>query len=193
MGIRKEQKELTRKKLLAGAIQLFSQQGFGGTTTATLARAMELSHGTVFVHFPTREDLIVAVIDEFGGRLAERFRDCSAMEDLKEILEFHLSVLADIEDFYHYLISEIHQLPSTVRGQVFLLHAAISWKMYETAKVGMQTGSLKNMSRPLLFNTWIALVHYYVANRELLSDAKPILKTLKKELVDHFLNLIKIS
>lgn len=187
---RQEQKELTRAGLIGAATRLFVQKGIANTATADIAKAQKVSHGTVFVHFPTREDLILAVIDAFGAKLSEKFGNGMPEGDLRELLEFHLDVLAEYEDFYYRLASELALLPEKVKSTAFMLNAAISWKLYEAAKPLMDKGEVKKLARPALFNTWMALVQYHVLYRDLLSEKKPILKEKKSELVDHFLNLI---
>ena len=70
---RQEQKVVTRDRLVNAAMVLFARKGIAGTTTADVAKSIRMSHGVVFLHFPTRDDLVIAVIDEFGRRLsAER-------------------------------------------------------------------------------------------------------------------------
>lgn len=188
---RQEQKAMTRSGLIRAATRLFVKKGIVNMVTADVAKALKVSHGTVFVHFPTRDDLILAVMDEFGTKLSQRFGSGLDHTDLRALLIFHLEVLAEYEDFYHRLISELTHLPEKVKSMAFMLNAAVSWKLYESAKPLMANGEIKQMTRPLLFNTWIALVHYYVLNRELLSEKQPILTEKKKELVDHFINLIQ--
>lgn len=70
---RQEQKELTRTGLIQSASRLFIKNGISNTATADVAKAQRVSHGTVFVHFPTREELILAVIDDFGIKLSQKF------------------------------------------------------------------------------------------------------------------------
>ena len=60
---RKEQKEKTRLGLVRSAEVLFAKHGISRTTTADVAKTLRVSHGTVFVHFPTRDDLILAVVE----------------------------------------------------------------------------------------------------------------------------------
>jgi AcrR family transcriptional regulator len=188
---RQEQKEITRAGLIKTAAQLFAKKGIAGTATADVAKAQKVSHGTVFVHFPTRDELILAVIEEFGAKLSQQFGGCDKQEDLKGLLEFHLEVLTEYEDFYSRLLAEVAYLPEKVKSLVFMLNSAVSWKLYETAKPLMESGQLKSIPRPLLFNTWISLIQYYLVNRELLSDKLPILKDKKSELVNHFIKLIQ--
>ncbi len=71
---RQEQKAATRDRLVNAAMALFARKGIVQTTTADIARSIRMSHGVVFLHFPKRDDLVIAVIDEFGRRLAVEFR-----------------------------------------------------------------------------------------------------------------------
>ena len=67
-GARKRAQRLPpekRKKLLLGkAIAAFAKIGIGATVHADVAREAEVSVPTVFIYFPTREELVSAVIAE---------------------------------------------------------------------------------------------------------------------------------
>jgi AcrR family transcriptional regulator len=54
----------TRQQILAAAAQVLRERGLVGMTTRTIARAAGLADGTLYVHFPHKEDLILAVIQE---------------------------------------------------------------------------------------------------------------------------------
>jgi AcrR family transcriptional regulator len=71
---RQEQKAATRERLVEGAMDLFARKGILETKTADIAKAIGMSHGIVFLHFPKRDDLVIAVIDEFARRLSVELR-----------------------------------------------------------------------------------------------------------------------
>ena len=77
---RQEQKVVTRDRLVNAAMALFARKGIMNTTTADVAKSVRMSHGVVFLHFPTRDDLVIAVIDEFGRQLAAEFRQAFEQE-----------------------------------------------------------------------------------------------------------------
>ena len=70
---RQEQKEATRERLVNAAMELFARNGIAQTTTADIAKSIGMSHGNVFVHFPSREDLVIAVIDELDDAWRRSF------------------------------------------------------------------------------------------------------------------------
>lgn len=191
MGLRTAQKLETRRKLVNAAYGAFAAHGIGSTNTASLAKSVGVSHGTVFVHFATRDDLLVAVMDEFGARLSARFLEVAAgRTGLKGILTAHLAVIEEFEDFYVRLVRELPQLPAQVRSLFFMLQANISHRMFEAAQVEMKRGKLKKLDRPLFFNTWLGLLHHYLAHREMFVPHGSLIAAKGDELHRHFLTLI---
>lgn len=54
----------TRQQILAAAAYVLRERGLVGMTTRTIARQARLADGTLYVHFPHKEDLILATIEE---------------------------------------------------------------------------------------------------------------------------------
>ena len=55
--------EERRRQIVKVAMRLFSERGFGGTTTKEIAQAAGVSEAIIFRHFATKEDLYRAIID----------------------------------------------------------------------------------------------------------------------------------
>jgi AcrR family transcriptional regulator len=53
-----------RERLLSAALELFSRQGFAGTTTKQIAHYAGVTEAIVFRHFPNKEELYWAVIEQ---------------------------------------------------------------------------------------------------------------------------------
>jgi AcrR family transcriptional regulator len=189
---RQEQKVVTRDRLVNAATELFARKGIVNTTTADVARSVHMSHGTVFLHFPTRDDLVVAVIDEFGRRLAAEFRQAFEHDlGLRAVLHAHLRVLAEFEPFYARLVTEAPLLPPKVRSTLMLLHAAVSYELFVALERERKLGRARKIERPLLFNTWIGLVHHYLVNRDVFATGNSVIAEQGDILVNHFMALVK--
>ncbi|MEU4312273.1 TetR family transcriptional regulator [Nocardia sp. NPDC024068] len=75
VGLRELKKERTRRALLRAAYRLFEEKGYDRTTTAEISRAAEVSPGTFFNYFATKEELVLGDrtdIIEAGLRVLRR-------------------------------------------------------------------------------------------------------------------------
>ncbi len=63
LGRRADDQAATRARIVAAALDVYRQQGSRAATTPVIARAADVSPGTVRNHFPARADLDRAVAD----------------------------------------------------------------------------------------------------------------------------------
>ena len=64
-----ERRETTRRQLLDAAIQCISRRGLAEASLDVIADTAKVTRGAVQHHFGTRNDLLLAVVDEFGREL----------------------------------------------------------------------------------------------------------------------------
>jgi AcrR family transcriptional regulator len=65
---KQERSVRTRARVLIGAAQLFTAHGFHRTSVKDVADQVEMTKGAVYFHYPTKEALAVAIVDEHYGR-----------------------------------------------------------------------------------------------------------------------------
>lgn len=91
--------EARKTQLLAAALLVFARRGIGAARHAEVAQEAGVSVPTVFVYFPTREDLVDAVLGEaerLYTELAERVHGSD--RPVPELLLEHASAFADSVD-----------------------------------------------------------------------------------------------
>lgn len=72
--------QTNRAKILAVADEVFGREG-AAASTEDVARLAGVGAGTVFRHFPTKLDLLAAVLEGRLQRLAERARELTEADD----------------------------------------------------------------------------------------------------------------
>jgi AcrR family transcriptional regulator len=102
---RAEQKEATKARIVAAALELFRTKGFDATTTKAIARKARIAEGTVFNYFPTKEDIALYFFEqEVAQAIAAvqrnaRLRKAPLEEKLFALVQKQLEYLAPHEHF----------------------------------------------------------------------------------------------
>lgn len=90
--------ELTRREeLIKTAVELFSKQGFNGTSIRDIARSQGISTANMYHHFKNKEDLFFACMEYLTRMLPERLEEvwqdsADPLERFKLLLKVHLTV-----------------------------------------------------------------------------------------------------
>jgi AcrR family transcriptional regulator len=91
-AIKQDRAVKTRQEILNSAITLFARRGILATTMAELARAIHMTPGALYWHFPTKEDLLLAAIEELHQRFVMSFEpmlaQASKMTALQQLQSF---------------------------------------------------------------------------------------------------------
>ncbi len=164
---REEQKLRTRQRILSTASSLFSRNGIGSTRTQDVAKAAGIAHGTVFVHFPTRDALVSAVIEGFAEKVINSMAQLSEHGTVRDILGAHIEGLKKNEELYFRLVTEGLTLPKSSRNVLLGIQSVISISLFDTAAKEMHNGTIRITPQHLLFNTCEEL--YGVAVRDYLA------------------------
>jgi AcrR family transcriptional regulator len=77
----------TRGKLIAAAIDCLARLGFTDATTAVIAQAAGTSRGAMLHHFPSKDELLIAVVEHvLDASLSDYSSQLSAISDPRERL-----------------------------------------------------------------------------------------------------------
>ncbi len=86
----REQKSLARRiQIIETALKLFARHGFDGTSTKTIAREVGVTEGLIFHYFPTKADILTAVLEtqhSFAGDLRNLLEN-AANEPVEKMLQ----------------------------------------------------------------------------------------------------------
>ncbi len=185
---RELQKEQTKALLVKTAYEVFSEKGIMNTRISDITQAAGVSHGTIFVHFPSMDALIEEVVAFFGQKIALRTHElASSCGSLSELLRAHLDGIMEFESFYTRLIIENRFLPLGARDCFISIQSAISLHFSQAARDAQITG----IPTYMLFNMWVGLVHYYLSNGDLFAPEGNVISHCGEALIQNYLKLLK--
>lgn len=125
----------TRSRILQIALSLMSQRGVDGTSMRDLASAAGLNVASLYHYFPSKRDLLEAVLIEHGffpvHARTEAREGRTANSPLEVLLSEILISMFEVEDFIRLMIGEAIRAESTARSVGFDLFATFQTSIEE--------------------------------------------------------------
>jgi AcrR family transcriptional regulator len=113
--VRKSPRQDNRRvQLLDAAAALFAERGFHATSMRDIAKAVDMLSGSIYYHFESKEDMLLAVYTEAATRVAERVDQAIAGETepwrrLEAASAAHLEMLINFRDYTRVMIRTLPQ------------------------------------------------------------------------------------
>lgn len=70
----------TRERILDAALNIFSTRGYHDTRMDEIVQEAGTSKGSIYFHFPNKEKLFIALVDQFADLIERRAREAIAQE-----------------------------------------------------------------------------------------------------------------
>jgi AcrR family transcriptional regulator len=130
-----------RKDIIAHSAALFRQQGYANTTVRDIAAAVGIQPGSWFYHFKSKQDILVAVVEQGLGQSLAAAESVAAQSlapraAFTRLVQSHLhTLLAPDHDFIAVLLYEWRSVDQAGRARIIKLkdrHEAI-WDEVITA------------------------------------------------------------
>lgn len=115
---REQQAEQRRAQLIDAALELFSKRGIEATRVSDIARAAGVAQGLLYNYFPSKEALVMAIIERHGPlpllfELLATPPDRPTRETLLDIATRIYALVQERRSFLHLVVREIMWRPET--------------------------------------------------------------------------------
>jgi AcrR family transcriptional regulator len=182
-----------REQILKGAMRLFAQKGFRGTTTREIARRLDISEALMFKYFPSKEALYRAIIQKRTDGSEEMFfpKEAIQAKDDRQVFRSIASYLIqkNTEDptfmrLLLYSALERHDL-----SNIFFENHAIERTrlLSEYIRQRVKEKAFKKVPPMLAARAFIGMVIYYVQTQEIYG-MKNSFRFSQKKVVDIFVD-----
>ena len=150
----------TRADVVAAAGRLFADKGYHGTSMRDLGRELGLLGSSLYAHIESKQDLLVAVVEE-GARLFQESAQIalavegSADDRLRALVAGHIDVVLDNHDVVGTFLNEARVLDDAHRARVIAARDAYESAFRSVIADGMGDGSFRPDVDPKLASIFI--------------------------------------
>ena len=122
------------EKIIKAGLHLFAKNGFASTTIQDIANECNISKGAFYLHFKSKEALLLAIIKYYIDRMMENMKiiqqkNFPPKETFKEQIAYQFSESKEHRDFILVMISE-HSIPENSKIEEYFKN--VSQKFHET-------------------------------------------------------------
>lgn len=188
---RKKTVEQRRQDILEASLRIFAKKGYNGSTTAEIARAAGVAEGTIFRHFATKKDLLIAVLEPkvLNGliQLDKEHREDTPIDFFRRFLMNRLELLNENDSLVRFMFAEA-QYHVEVREALFkgILGQGISIIRPWFDK-GVEQGDFRDLPFLPTMRSFMGMVMFYGFMGNVYQGFSPE-KTIE-EAADHILDL----
>lgn len=95
---RQREREERQRQILAAASRVFARDGYLRANVEEIAREAELSKGTLYLYFPSKRDLLLALLEESNEELNRLLS--AAIEEAQEPLRKLAAIIESILEYF---------------------------------------------------------------------------------------------
>lgn len=184
-----ERSRTRRERLLDAALEVFAARGYNESAIDEIARASETSKGGLYFHFPSKQALFLALLDQASAALLERVAAAMAAESdplargeaaLHEVLR----VFGDHRLLAHLLLIEAVGAGKEFSQKLNEIHAAFASLIAGCLDEAVAQGEIPPLDAQLAAHAWYGAVNQTVlrwlmtGEPRRLEDAYPALREL---------------
>ena len=135
-GKREANKEINRIKIIESGIEIFSKKGISETTVRDIIRNTGLASGTFYNYFKTKEEVLIAAIDD-------------AAYDLGKILEKGRKKASNIEEFIEFQVDPFFEMVSELPELFFIFSTNLEAVDRFTIQTPQMTLAIEDLKKDL--------------------------------------------
>jgi AcrR family transcriptional regulator len=189
MANTQERSRTRRQRLLDAALEVFTQHGYSDTAVDQVARASETSKGGLYFHFPSKQALFLALLDEASDALLHRVEQAMARES--DPLARGDAALREVLRAFgeHRLLARLLLVEAPGAGKEFdtrldTLHTAFATLIAACFDEAVARGQLPPFDTGLAAQAWYGAIDHVVrrwlaiSEPNILEEAYPALRCL---------------
>lgn len=145
--MRARTEDLRQRALRVGA-RLFARSSYDATTTREISKAIGITNGTFHHHFPTKEDLLVAICERSYMTISRAGSGAldgveGDEERLRTLIRTYVSVVLEDPPLHKTAVTDVRSLNPENRAKVDASFAVLTEQFGAIVRRGQESGALR--------------------------------------------------
>jgi len=177
-----------RERILQAALEVFARKGYHRAIVDDIVRVSGTSKGAVYHHFPTKEALFLALVDEFSNHLATAVAQAiesrhGALGKVEGALQATLETFSRHRELARILLLEAVSLGATYEAKRAEVHSRFAALIKGYLDQAAREGSIPPLDTEVATLAWLGAVNEVViqwlhTGRPELAEALPALTAI---------------
>ena len=179
----------TRGRILDAALDLFSRQGYHSSRMDDIVSEAKVSKGSIYFHFPNKEQLFLALVDQFADLIERNVSEAIAQEN-KGIDRVRAAISSVLTTFARYrrpaklLLVQAVGLGTVFEQKRQEIHERFARIIQTFLDEAVAQGDIENVNTHVAAHAWMGAIYTLVI--QWVSTAEPS----KEEILEHLLPLL---
>jgi TetR/AcrR family transcriptional regulator len=163
-----------RQQILRVAVETFSREGYHGASMEEIARAVGVRKAALYYYFPSKQELLFAILDEFTGGMIEGLEKIYSSpsrpaDKLRQAFYYHIDAIAKYIDEFTVLLHETKYLKGRRKKQVIARRDRYESLIRRMIQDGVDCGELRVVDAKFAALSFLGVVnwmyHWYRAGQ----------------------------
>lgn len=155
--------DVTAARVRAVALRLFARQGYAAVSMRSIAREVGVQAGALYNHFPTKQALLVELLERHMSDLLEAWEDASRsfgdpVEALEGFVRFHIRFHFDKQDAVFISYMELRNLEEAGFQKIERLRKYYEGYLRKIISIGKEKGAFRVDDIPVAAMALIAML-----------------------------------
>lgn len=182
-------KEATRDKILKAAESVFAEKGYHGTIVDDIAETADASKGSIYFHFPSKEEIFFALMDRFAHSVIEDIEAAIAKESgpiakIEAALQLVLSTLVKRKRLAKLLLIHGHGLGLEFEKKRLEIYDRFATLVGKHLREAIDAGSMPDLDVEITAHAWLGAISelvirwLYTDRPDPLKESYPVLSEI---------------
>ena len=192
MNKRQLQKQFTREKIIGAAKQIFIEKGIINTATSQIAEAAGIAHGTLFLHFPSKDSLVIELLDVELAKFSDNIKQLIIeTTDIETILEQYLDLIQTEEGFFSSLARELPNYKDELRRKILFRESLIREHFHQVIENGIKQNIYADVDIPSTLTFLFGTINYYLSLKTSFVQEESVINKFHKQIIDVFMKILR--